>query len=120
LAFLFTVRSGIGPHQSNIRLKPAVSAFVDADFDTAAYASGFVEIISEHFGNAAKHIARYLSFCTETVSSLPLKSPAWRNWQTRWTQNPVAARPCGFEPLRRQTGGFSNFRANNGCDAQSI
>src|SRR5262249_59957514 len=29
-------------------------------------------------------------------------SPAWRNWQTRWTQNPVAARPCGFEPLRRQ------------------
>src|SRR5437016_12368494 len=31
-----------------------------------------------------------------------LKSPAWRNWQTRWTQNPVAARPCGFEPLRRQ------------------
>src|SRR5436190_23796876 len=31
-----------------------------------------------------------------------LTSPAWRNWQTRWTQNPVAARPCGFEPLRRQ------------------
>jgi hypothetical protein len=28
--------------------------------------------------------------------------PAWRNWQTRWTQNPVAVRPCGFEPLRRQ------------------
>jgi hypothetical protein len=28
--------------------------------------------------------------------------PAWRNWQTRWTQNPVAARSCGFEPLRRQ------------------
>ena len=33
------------------------------------------------------------------------KKPAWRNWQTRWTHNPVAARPCGFEPLRRQ--GFS-------------
>src|SRR5262245_28709782 len=32
--------------------------------------------------------------------------PAWRNWQTRWTQNPVAARPCGFEPLRRQVFGF--------------
>jgi hypothetical protein len=31
-----------------------------------------------------------------------IQSPAWRNWQTRWTQNPVAARPCGFEPLRRQ------------------
>src|SRR5438067_5555469 len=27
--------------------------------------------------------------------------PAWRNWQTRWTQNPVIARSCGFEPLRR-------------------
>src|SRR5438046_10311978 len=32
-----------------------------------------------------------------------LTSPAWRNWRTRWTQNPVAARPCGFEPLRRQS-----------------
>src|SRR6266496_2503412 len=31
-----------------------------------------------------------------------LKKPAWRNWQTRWTQNPVIARSCGFEPLRRQ------------------
>ena len=30
------------------------------------------------------------------------QKPAWRNWQTRWTQNPVAARSCGFEPLRRQ------------------
>src|SRR5579864_7754765 len=28
-------------------------------------------------------------------------TPAWRNWQTRWTQNPVIARSCGFEPLRR-------------------
>src|ERR1043166_340694 len=33
---------------------------------------------------------------------MPVIRPAWRNWQTRWTQNPVAARPCGFEPLRRQ------------------
>src|SRR5436305_5637988 len=31
-----------------------------------------------------------------------LRQPAWRNWQTRWTQNPVIARSCGFEPLRRQ------------------
>gem|GEM_PF-6847501 len=34
----------------------------------------------------------------ETVA---LHQPAWRNWQTRWTQNPVLARVCGFEPLRR-------------------
>ena len=27
--------------------------------------------------------------------------PTWRNWQTRWTQNPVTARSCGFDPLRR-------------------
>src|ERR1700732_1793366 len=25
--------------------------------------------------------------------------PEWRNWQTRRTQNPVAARPCGFDSL---------------------
>ena len=29
--------------------------------------------------------------------------PAWRNWQTRWTQNPVLARVCGFEHLRRDS-----------------
>jgi len=31
--------------------------------------------------------APYLSFCAETVSSRSLKRAAWRNWQTRWTQN---------------------------------
>ena len=36
------------------------------------------------------------------ILSLPFATPAWRNWQTRWTQNPVIARSCGFEPLRRQ------------------
>src|SRR5881227_4031929 len=33
--------------------------------------------------------------------SLIPSPPAWRNWQTRWTQNPVIARSCGFDPLRR-------------------
>ena len=27
--------------------------------------------------------------------------PLWRNWQTRWTQNPVVATPCGFDSHRR-------------------
>src|SRR3954463_772260 len=27
--------------------------------------------------------------------------PKWRNWQTRRTQNPVAERPCGFDPRLR-------------------
>src|SRR5207302_11038231 len=40
-----------------------------------------------------------------------LTSPASRNWQTRWTQNPVAARPCGFEPLRRQCSSLSVGRS---------
>jgi hypothetical protein len=35
--------------------------------------------------------------------SLIPSPPAWRNWQTRWTQNPVLARVCGFDPLRRHT-----------------
>jgi hypothetical protein len=30
-----------------------------------------------------------------------ITGPEWRNWQTRRTQNPVAARPCGFDPLLR-------------------
>ena len=45
-------------------------------------------------------VRKHLSFTFESVVS-HFQSPAWRNWQTRWTQNPVAARPCGFEPLRR-------------------
>src|SRR5262249_22719465 len=40
-----------------------------------------------------------LSFAFDFVASD--FSPAWRNWQTRWTQNPVTAGWCGFEPLRR-------------------
>ena len=39
-----------------------------------------------------------LLFC-----SLIPSPPAWRNWQTRWTQNPVIARSCGFDPLRRHS-----------------
>ena len=30
-----------------------------------------------------------------------IESPEWRNWQTRWTQNPVLARECGFDSLLR-------------------
>ena len=30
--------------------------------------------------------------------------PEWWNWQTCWTQNPVVATPCGFDPrFRHQT-----------------
>ena len=47
-------------------------------------------------------ICKRLSFPPSFVA-FRVPSPAWRNWQTRWTQNPVAARPCGFEPLRRQS-----------------
>ena len=32
---------------------------------------------------------------------VPATKPTWRNWQTRRTQNPVTARSCGFDPLRR-------------------
>jgi hypothetical protein len=39
----------------------------------------------------------------DPVRNGSLRQPAWRNWQTRWTQNPVLARVCGFEPLRRHS-----------------
>jgi hypothetical protein len=41
------------------------------------------------------------AFCRRGKMLMFLNAPAWRNWQTRWTQNPVIARSCGFEPLRR-------------------
>src|SRR5437773_12546611 len=46
-------------------------------------------------------VRKRLSFGADFVAS-EFPAPAWRNWQTRWTQNPVIARSCGFEPLRRQ------------------
>jgi hypothetical protein len=55
-------------------------------------------------GRVDSETFRELSFCAGAVSSVSLfEKPAWRNWQTRWTQNPVLARVCGFEPLRRQS-----------------
>ena len=45
-------------------------------------------------------VRKRLSFGADFVAS-EFPAPAWRNWQTRWTQNPVIARSCGFEPLRR-------------------
>ena len=37
--------------------------------------------------------------------------PAWRNWQTRWTQNPVPARACRFDPGRRYIRKDKRFKA---------
>ena len=31
--------------------------------------------------------------------------PLWWNWQTRWTQNPVVAIPCRFDPDQRHQNG---------------
>ena len=40
--------------------------------------------------------------CVGSNPATPVKfMPAWRNWQTRWTQNPVSARTCRFDPGRR-------------------
>ena len=36
----------------------------------------------------------------------------WRNWQTRQTQNLVAARPCGFDPLHRYHPPSANLTLN--------
>src|SRR4029453_17491559 len=47
-----------------------------------------------------------------------LQAPAWRNWQTRWTQNPVIARSCGFEPLRRQVLGSTLDVGRSAFDVQ--
>ena len=33
--------------------------------------------------------------------NIKVNSPVWWNWQTRRTQNPVVAIPCGFDPRHR-------------------
>jgi hypothetical protein len=39
--------------------------------------------------------------CKAVVCAILDASPGWRNWQTRRTQNPVAARPCRFDSYAR-------------------
>jgi hypothetical protein len=54
--------------------------------------------------NSAPRQQKQPSFCTLKIrAKIPIiiATPEWRNWQTRRTQNPVAARPCGFDPLLR-------------------
>src|SRR5439155_99160 len=59
--------------------------------------------------SSGRHEVYSLSISSEALElrvglcNFTFPAPAWRNWQTRWTQNPVIARSCGFEPLRRQT-----------------
>ena len=51
--------------------------------------------------------ARIPRRCKPIGSIFEPPKPAWRNWQTRWTQNPVFARMCRFDPDRR----YSFFRS---------
>src|SRR5256885_14422361 len=81
--------------RNNRRLRPAQAP------------SRVVEIVNSEVNTADR---KRLSFAFDFVAS-DFFSPAWRNWQTRWTQNPVAARPCGFEPLRRQSSSLSVGRS---------
>src|SRR6266403_1254588 len=46
------------------------------------------------------------------------QTPAWRNWQTRWTQNPVIARSCGFDPLRRHSLQVAFYQVKHGKKVQ--
>ena len=35
------------------------------------------------------------------IEKVSWETPEWWNWQTCWTQNPVVAIPCGFDPRHR-------------------
>src|SRR5712692_5467665 len=63
----------------------------------SAISSGSVLIAAEA---RKKRLARGLRQWQGYVM-LNKNAPEWRNWQTRRTQNPVAARPCGFNSLLR-------------------
>src|SRR5205085_376342 len=54
---------------------------------------------------------RELSFGAKLVFFRSFQHAGVAEWQTRWTQNPVIARSCGFKSLRRQTS-LSSFRIN--------
>jgi hypothetical protein len=53
----------------------------------------------------------HLRFVANGLQIASSRKPTWRNWQTRWTQNPVHASECGFDPLRRQSEDFASQAA---------
>ena len=58
------------------------------------------------FGGAASLkvlLTATFNFAMIVVATKIENVPKWRNWQTRWIQNPVFAGTCGFDPrLRHQ------------------
>ena len=53
-------------------------------------------------------------WCRSYIVPRVLDMPTWRNWQTRWTQNPVPARACGFDSLRRHFAPSAHVKSFNG------
>ena len=49
-----------------------------------------------------------VSFVVEYTSAQ--STPVWWNWQTCWTQNPVVAIPCRFDPDHRHQKSRDSFR----------
>ena len=58
-----------------------------------------ISVLSPHRGLLKTPQFEYISEFESVRCQIDLRmsEPEWRNWQTRWIQNPVPARACGFE-----------------------
>src|SRR5207248_9865755 len=81
-------------------------AILDYQSGVAALAAGLSDY-RHNFGAGNGAVARHLRLCDDESRDDELHSftreTTRAERQTRWTQNPVIARSCGFDPLRRHS-----------------
>ena len=101
---------GFDSHQSPflyiiIGVQPSGKA---TDFDSvmrwfeSSYPSFFILILMAVQPSGKARVCKTLTVGSNpTTAFCFIKLPMWRNWQTRWTQNPVPSRACRFDPDHR-------------------
>ena len=63
--------------------------------------TGFSKLQISRFSESTSKTTSDFQRAVEMAETVGTTMPVCWNWQTRWTQNPLVATPCGFDPRHR-------------------
>ncbi len=63
--------------------------------------TGFSKLQITRFSESTSKTTSDFQRAVEMAETVGTTMPVCWNWQTRWTQNPLVATPCGFDPRHR-------------------